>query len=269
MARILVIEDNAINLELMRCLLGAFGHEILAATDGERGMELARSAAPELVVCDIELPGISGVEFAHRLRADPTLARLPMLAVTSNAMSGDRERLIAEGFDGYSAKPIDPHAFVPWLEAFLRPKDNAVPVILVVDDVPANRLLKRSCLEPLGWLVLAASTPSEALSMARFNPPSLIISDVGMPDGNGFDFLRAVKRVPALAGVPFIFITSTHQDPALEQRALAMGARRYLCRPMSPENLIAEIRACLASDGAVPGPRRPAASAAPRRPPAA
>jgi two-component system cell cycle response regulator len=245
MARILVVEDNAINLELLRYLLGAFGHEVVAATDGEQGMELARAAAPDLIVCDIELPGMSGVEFAHRVRAEPALARLPMLAVTSNAMSGDRERLIDAGFDGYSAKPIDPQGFVPWLEAFLRPSRPAAPVILVVDDVPANLQLKRSCLEPMGWVVLTASTPAEALSMARFNPPSLIISDVGMPAADGFEFLRTVKRTPALAGVPFIFITSTHRDAASEQRALAMGARRYLCRPMAPETLIAEVRACL------------------------
>jgi two-component system, cell cycle response regulator len=251
MARILVIEDHPINLELMRYLLAAFGHEVIGVADAEQGLELARTNAPDAVVCDIELPGMNGIEFARRMRADAALAGLPLLAVTSNAMSGDRERLIAEGFDGYSAKPIDPHTFVPWLEAFLR-HDGSPPVILVVDDVPVNLSLKRSCLEPMGWQVLTASTPDEALAMARFNPPSLIISDVGMPEGDGFSFIKEAKSVPALADVPFIFITSTHWDEASAKRAKALGAVRYLRRPMAPELLIAEVRACLARKP--PGP---------------
>lgn len=246
MARILVIEDNAINLELMRYLLGAFGHEVLGAADAEQGMELAHTAAPDLIVCDIELPGMDGVEFARRLRADAAIARMPLLAVTSNAMAGDRERLIAEGFDGYSAKPIDPQRFVPWLEAFLLPRGDGAPVILVVDDEPVNLSLKRSCLEPMGWHVITATTPGEALAMARFNPPAMIISDVGMPEADGFEFLRAVKTVPALQHVPFIFITCTHWDDASARRAIALGAERFLRRPMPPEELIAEVRACLA-----------------------
>ena len=254
MARILVIEDNDINLELMRYLLCAFDHEVLAAADGERGMELAHTSAPDLVVCDIELPGMDGIEFARRLRADAAIARLPLLAVTSNAMAGDRERLIAEGFDGYSAKPIDPQKFVPWMEAFLRPRDDGAPIILVVDDEPVNLSLKRSCLAPMGWHVITASAPEEALAMARFNPPTMIISDVGMPNADGFEFLRAVKAVPALQHVPFIFITSTHWDDISARRALELGAERYLRRPMPPEQLIAEVRACLARAAARPRP---------------
>ena len=192
----------------------------------EQGMALAHTAAPDLVVCDIELPGMDGVEFARRLRGDPAIAKLPLLAVTSNAMTGDRERLIARGFDGYCAKPIDPQTFVPWMEAFLRRgSGQGAPVILVLDDVPVNLSLKRSCLEPMGWHVITASTPDEALAMARFNPPSMIISDVGMPEGDGFEFLSAVKAVPQLRDVPFIFITSTHWDDTCARRALIKTAR--------------------------------------------
>jgi two-component system cell cycle response regulator len=236
----------------MRYLLGAFGHEVVAATDAEQGLELSRGRAPDLIVCDIELPGIDGVEFARRMRRDAALARLPLLAVTSNAMAGDRERLIAHGFDGYSSKPIDPQTFVPWLESFLRPRGEGAPVILAVDDMPVNLSLKRSCLEPMGFRVLTASTPDEALAMARFTPPALIISDVGMPEGDGFEFIAAVKRVPALACVPFIFITSTHWDEASARRAIELGAVRYLRRPMAPEQLIAEVRACLGREAPRP-----------------
>jgi two-component system cell cycle response regulator len=247
MARVLVVEDHEVNLVLISYLLRAAKHEVIAAGDAEQGLALVRERVPDVVLCDIELPGMSGSEFARLVKAEPALRHLPLLAVTANAMRGDRERLLASGFDGYVAKPIDPKTFVGWMEGFLAnpPTQPRAPVILVVDDTPVNLLFKRSCLEPLGYKVLAADGPAEALAMARFNPPDLIISDVGMPAGDGFQFIATVKAMPELRGVPFIFITSTHWDMAAQLQGMALGADRYLRRPMPVDELIAEVRACV------------------------
>jgi CheY-like chemotaxis protein len=118
MARILVIEDSPINLRLMGYLLGSFGHTVLEAPDGETG--LARVAeGPDLVLCDIHLPGIDGYEVARTLKGDPVRRTIPLVAVTALAMVGDRERVLEAGFDGYLAKPIEPQTFVSQVEAFL------------------------------------------------------------------------------------------------------------------------------------------------------
>jgi two-component system cell cycle response regulator len=119
MARILVIEDNPANMELARYVLEAFGYTVRAAVDGESGLALARAEPPDLVICDLQLPGIDGIEVAKRLKAQPALARVPLIAVTAYAMVGDRERVLAAGFDGYISKPIDPQTFVPQIAAFL------------------------------------------------------------------------------------------------------------------------------------------------------
>ncbi len=103
---ILIIEDHTDNLELMSYLLKAFGYATLAAADGLTGLELARSRQPELIVCDIQLPGIDGFEIARRLKQDDGLRKIPLVAITALAMVGDRERVIEAGFDGYIAKPI-------------------------------------------------------------------------------------------------------------------------------------------------------------------
>jgi CheY-like chemotaxis protein len=118
-ARILVIEDNADNLELMVYLLEAFGHAVTAAVDGAGGLAAAASERPEVILCDLHLPGIDGYEVCRRLKADPALRRIPLLAVTASAMAGDRDRGLATGFDGYIAKPIDPERFVTEVESFL------------------------------------------------------------------------------------------------------------------------------------------------------
>jgi CheY-like chemotaxis protein len=119
MARILVIEDNPTNLQLIIYLLQAFGHTPLEAMDGETGLELVRRETPDLVLCDIHLPGIDGFAVAQALKAEPAHRAMPLVAVTALAMVGDRDRILAAGFDGYITKPIAPETFIGQVEAFL------------------------------------------------------------------------------------------------------------------------------------------------------
>jgi CheY-like chemotaxis protein len=119
MSRILVIEDNAANLELMLYLLRASGHETIAAGDGEEGLALARRERIDLVVCDVQLPRLDGYGVVRALKADAALAWIPVVAVTALAMVGDRPKILAAGFDGYLAKPITPETFVSELESYI------------------------------------------------------------------------------------------------------------------------------------------------------
>jgi two-component system cell cycle response regulator DivK len=105
--RILVVEDNDKNMKLFRDVLQATGYSTLEASTGEDAVELALAHAPALVLMDVQLPGIDGVEALARLRREERTAAIPVLALTAQAMHGDRERFLAAGFDGYLSKPID------------------------------------------------------------------------------------------------------------------------------------------------------------------
>ena len=105
--RVLVVEDNDKNMKLFRDVLQATGYSTLEATTGEEAVELALSHAPALVLMDVQLPGINGVAALERLRQNERTASIPVLALTAQAMSGDRERFLEAGFDGYLAKPVD------------------------------------------------------------------------------------------------------------------------------------------------------------------
>jgi CheY-like chemotaxis protein len=120
LASILVIDDNAANLELMLYLLRHFGHAAEGRSDGLAGYDGAKQSGYDLVLCDILMPGIDGYEFARRFKSDPALNTTPLVAVTALAMAGDRERITAAGFDGYIGKPIEPQTFVKEVERFLR-----------------------------------------------------------------------------------------------------------------------------------------------------
>jgi two-component system cell cycle response regulator DivK len=104
---VLIVEDNDKNMKLLRDVLQASGFETLEATTAEDGIELALARAPSLVLMDVQLPGIDGVQALARLRGDERTASVPVLALTAQAMHGDRERFLAAGFDGYLSKPVD------------------------------------------------------------------------------------------------------------------------------------------------------------------
>jgi len=105
--RILVVEDNELNMKLFRDVLLASGYQALEATTGAEAVHLATHNAPDLVLMDIQLPDGNGVEALRRLRTDTRTAAIPVLAVTAQAMRGDRERFLAAGFDGYISKPLN------------------------------------------------------------------------------------------------------------------------------------------------------------------
>jgi CheY-like chemotaxis protein len=119
MSRVLVIDDNPENLELMRYLLQAFGHVTLCANNGVEGVATALHGQPDIIVCDIDMPKLDGYDVVRALENDPAFARIPFIAVTALAMVGDRETVLAAGFDGYIGKPIDPTTFVREVERFL------------------------------------------------------------------------------------------------------------------------------------------------------
>lgn len=116
---ILLIEDNEQNRYLVTYLLQARGWEVLSAEDGPAGLKLAGEIDPALILLDIQLPGMDGYEVARRLRANPKLDAIPVVAVTSYAMPGDRERCLESGCNGYLEKPIDPQTFAGQVESFL------------------------------------------------------------------------------------------------------------------------------------------------------
>ena len=112
MAKILVVEDNALNIKLFCDLLTAHGHEAEAVTDSREALDAARAFAPDLVITDIQLPHISGLELIELLKGDADLAHVPIMAVTAYAASGDEERFRAAGAQAYVSKPISVVRFV-------------------------------------------------------------------------------------------------------------------------------------------------------------
>lgn len=116
---ILYIEDNEQNMYLVTFILEKHGYQVSTATDGQEGIDLAAKIKPDLILLDIQLPRMDGYTVARHLRANPDLASIPIVAVTSYAMAGDRDKALAAGCTGYIEKPINPDTFVQQVEQHL------------------------------------------------------------------------------------------------------------------------------------------------------
>lgn len=121
--RVLVVEDNAVNLELLVALLEQEGCEVLVAETADAGLRLAKGAQPALILMDVQLPGMTGYEATRHLKADPATAAIPVVALTALAMRGEEGRAKAAGCAGYLTKPLDTRVFRETVRQFLEPKD--------------------------------------------------------------------------------------------------------------------------------------------------
>ncbi len=119
MKKVLIVEDNDNNLYMMRFILTSLGHTVIEARDGLAGIELASRERPDLILMDIQLPLLDGYAATRKMRADPALRDVPIIAVTSYAMVGDREKALDAGCTAYVEKPIDPESFIQELRRFV------------------------------------------------------------------------------------------------------------------------------------------------------
>jgi two-component system cell cycle response regulator DivK len=121
MAKILIVEDNPVNMKLAVILLNSANYTVLSATDAEAALSLARSERLDLILMDVQLPGMDGLQAVALLKRDEATRAIPVIALTALAMKGDEERIRAAGYDGYIAKPIHRQKFLETIAAQLAP----------------------------------------------------------------------------------------------------------------------------------------------------
>jgi two-component system cell cycle response regulator len=251
-ARVLVIDDDPVNAELIGYLLRAFGHDPVVALGGEAAIDEAAKRVPDLVLCDIQMPGVDGFEVLKQLRSDVRFASTAVVGVTALAMVGDREKIMDAGFDGYLTKPITPETFVDDIEKYLPaalatqrtprhedavservppPRAKSGGYALVVDDDAPGRELLRHLVVSVGVDVRTASNAEDALAFTRDAPPRLIISD-------HIALLEAARADPILKDVPFLLLSDEAQSNDEARRSRIAGADGFLERPLDPETVL-------------------------------
>ncbi|MBV8637000.1 MAG: response regulator [Candidatus Eremiobacteraeota bacterium] len=239
--KILTVDDNRPSLELMTYLLRAFGHDVTPFNSSGSALEAAISGDYDLIVADVRMPDMDGFEFIRRYKREAA-SPAPVIAVTAHAMVGDKERMLAAGFDGYIPKPIDPQSIKAEIDEMLTELSHNGASVLIVDNTTVNLELLDRTLTPFGYRVVRARSVREAESKLETERPSLILCDLHMPGGDAFELLQHVKADSRLQDIPVLVMSSSVWQTADKQRALELGAKKFILRPIEPQALVNEVR---------------------------
>lgn len=222
------------------------GYEVRSAYDGTEAVALACATPPDLVITDVEMPGLDGYGVCKALKDDPRTAHVPVLICSSLGEAADLERGFDAGADDYLVKPVLPEELSTRVRALVL---GSVPAsrekILVVDDSPAQRHYVADCLARQGFMVTTAENGKVALDQAQALRPALIVSDYEMPVMSGFELVHALRRDPELRQIPVIMLTARDSRRDMAQMRAA-GASAYLVKPFSQDKCVALVERTLA-----------------------
>ncbi|MGR3715808.1 MAG: PAS-domain containing protein [Thermohalobaculum sp.] len=234
--RVLVVDDDKTARELMRVMLAKEGYDVITATDGEAGLELARRLNPSLITVDVIMPGLDGWDFLKEIKADDALADIPVIMVT---ILDQPDRGFTLGASEYLTKPIDRDRLKQMLRKYH--VADRVHQVLVIEDDEATRHLLRSIFASIGWEVREAENGNVAIQRLTESRPDLIMLDLLMPEMDGFEFLERLREFPDLGSVPVVVLTAadlTRED----HLRLNSGVERIIQKSgFSRENLLNKI----------------------------
>src|SRR6185436_17055159 len=220
---ILIVDDNEQNLKVARIALESESFDVRTAGDGEQALRVAQTVQPRLILMDIQLPGLDGLQVTRRLKARPATRDIVVVAMTAYAMKGDKEKALAAGCDGYISKPLDPILLPAQVAGYLDhrpgsareapraiaaeppPASTAEPpastahtrapaTVLIVEDNPTTRKMFRVTLETAGHRAVEAADARAALAYIEQHRPAVIVQDLILPDMDGFDLARAFHK---------------------------------------------------------------------------
>ena len=263
---ILIIEDEPDNVNVVRKVLEFHGANVYHAENGIAGLQMLTNITPSLVLLDLSMPQMDGWEVLRTLRGKPTLAQLPVIALTAHAMAGDEERVMKAGFDGYIPKPIRINTLLPKIQEALVRTDklqqaqasaapqtkrplsmdvNDVHVLIVEDEYDSIRMVSK-ILSHYKIEARVVHNGFECLSALAEYTPTIIVTDLAMPEKNGWETLYEIRANPATKDIPVVAVTA-YGSPNVAQDALAAGFDAYFPKPLSPTSFVSDLLKIVAS----------------------
>lgn len=248
--RILLVEDNRATVEVMQQELEMLGYEATVARNGLEAVELAASQLPDLIIMDIALPKMDGLQAASQIRSNPKTKGIPILAATAKALPEDRKRCLDAGCDDYLAKPFTHSELNASIVGLLKRKSGVVSPhgapsmkkILIIDDNIEFSNLVRSKLQETGrYEVRVENNGLPGIETARAFKPDLILLDVVMPDMDGPEVAEKIQEDNTIANVPIVFLTSIVNEEEVKSHSGVIGGRRFIAKTQKIQNIVSYV----------------------------
>lgn len=236
---ILVVEDNPVTRKLFRVTLEGAGYRVVEAEDARTALDLMPREAPDLVLQDLRLPDMEGGELAGRIRALPQGPEVSIIAVSGLLSGIEAGRVAGAPFDDFLAKPVEPSRLLETVGIHLAPRPAAPPTrasgrrVVIADDDPMQRKLLALRLAHLGFAVDAVGDGADALEQVRRQPPDAVVSDILMPELDGFGLCLAIRQDARTAHVAVVLTSSSYVEQADRELAAKVGADAYV--PRTPD----------------------------------
>ncbi|MDY6824787.1 MAG: response regulator [Thermodesulfobacteriota bacterium] len=244
---ILIVDDSAAIRRRLIKLLEPLNASFEEVENGQQAWDRVTTTRVDIILTDIDMPKMDGIEFCRKLKKTPQTRGIPVVVVSSLDSDEDIEKGFEVGATYYIAKnDVYTDLFNVVQEILSRTKRNSNQLIMVVDDSPTIRQIVKNGLETAGFRVITAENGKQALELLQVRTPDLILSDIDMPEMNGFEFCETVYADPELSGIPFV-VMSAKNDRGHMNRMLQHGAASYVCKPFNLDALVIQIEEILSN----------------------
>jgi CheY-like chemotaxis protein len=241
---VLILEDDLATLNLVSKQLTAAGYLVIPVVDGRPAIETCRTRRPDLVVCDLDMPGMDGFEFIRQLRQEQFQAPI----VVISGLDRDKgEAALAAGANAFLPKPVDRKLLVSTVEkeivaARMRARGTRKHIMVFEDEPIAQRLL-RATLEPAGYRLTAVENGAAALEIVGNDPPDMVVCDIVVPGIDGIQLITQLRREYDYKAP--ILVVSGHTDEKYRRTALDAGADAFVAKPVERPELVARVKELL------------------------
>jgi len=236
--RVLIVDDSAAIRKSLATLIEPVGAKIVEAENGHEGLKQALFSKFDVIISDIDMPVMNGIEFCHNLKNRQETRGIPVIMVSSFDSEADINSGFQAGAAEYLSKDKAKDELCTKVQEILKESIfQRDQMILVVDDSSTIRKVVQTGLAQNGYQVISADNGKDALKILKNTKPELILSDIDMPIMNGFEFREAVRSNPELSDVPFV-VMSANSDRAYMKRMIKFGAAAYICKPFNIDQLV-------------------------------
>jgi two-component system sensor histidine kinase/response regulator len=238
--RVLLVDDDDDGRDVLSHVLSRLGHRVVSVSNAYEALAVLAERVPDIILTDLRMPGMSGVELIRRIRNDEAQGRaerIPIIALSADALSSRRDEALAAGADRFVAKPVGTTEIDELIDSLI----DRRPRVLILDDAPDMRLLLRFLLqrEPR-WRIAEAvdlASAQKAVATRRFD---LVLADLGLPDAEGAEVVRALRAAGGRRP-PVVVVLSGRDADSVRAACTAAGANRFLLKPVDPTTLLSTL----------------------------